>query len=128
MVPKKPVPDHDPGWEPVFGTRSCAPWEEENRQSNKSEETMTNGILPVRDVRALLPAITPPFSTKRAAARLRRLWRGYRDRQVRRAVAVMLHALDDRTLADLGINRDEVEALVRRPELSPPRRFTASPQ
>ena len=70
-----------------------------------------------------VPAITPLFSKKRATARLRRLWRGYWDRQARRAIAVMLHALDDRTLADLGINRDEVEPLVSRP-----RRFTASPQ
>jgi uncharacterized protein YjiS (DUF1127 family) len=70
---------------------------------------MTYGILSVRDVRAAVPAITPPFSKKRAAARLRRLWRGYWDRQTRRAMAVMLHALDDRALADLGIDRDAVE-------------------
>jgi uncharacterized protein YjiS (DUF1127 family) len=90
----------------------------------KQEETrMTNDVLSVRDVRARMPAITPPFSTRRAAAGLRRLWRGYWDRQARRAIAVMLHALDDRTLADLGVNRDEVEPLVSRRE-----RFMASPQ
>jgi uncharacterized protein YjiS (DUF1127 family) len=51
------------------------------------------------------------------------LWRGYWDRQARCAIAVMLHAFDDRTLADLGINRDALEPLVSRPW-----RFTASPQ
>ena len=60
---------------------------------------MTSDILQERDVRALLPAVTRPFLTKRATARLRRLWRGYWDRQARRATAVMLYALDDRTLA-----------------------------
>jgi uncharacterized protein YjiS (DUF1127 family) len=76
---------------------------------------MTNDVLSVRDVRAFRPAITPLFSKKRAAARLRRLWRGYWDRQARRAIAVMLHALDDRTLADLGINRDAIVPLASRP-------------
>ena len=89
---------------------------------------MTNDVLPARDVRAFLPAITPTFSKKRAAACIRRLWRGYCDRQARRAIAVLLHALDDRTLADLGINRDEVAPLARRPGRAPPPCFTASPQ
>jgi uncharacterized protein YjiS (DUF1127 family) len=84
---------------------------------------MSNDVLSARDVRAFLPAITPSFSTKRAAVRLRRLWRGYRDYQARRAIAVMLYALDDRTLADLGINRDGLEPLVSRRG-----RFTANPQ
>ena len=92
-----------------------------------SEETMTCDILSVRDARTSRPAITPLFSMKRAAARLRRVWRGYWDRQARRAIAVMLHALDDRTLADLGTNRDAVEPLAGRP-LSLPGPFTASPQ
>ena len=35
---------------------------------------MTNDTLSARDVRAFVPAITPPFTKKRAAVVLRRLW------------------------------------------------------
>ena len=43
-----------------------------------------------------------------------RLWNAYWDRQARRATAVMLHVLSDRTLADIGVSRSEIESLVNR--------------
>jgi uncharacterized protein YjiS (DUF1127 family) len=55
---------------------------------------------------ARIARIFPP----RAAASLCRLLRAYWDHQVRRA-AVILDALDDRTLADIGIHRTEIGAL-----------------
>jgi hypothetical protein len=80
---------------------------------------MSYGIFSARDVRAALPAITSPFSKKRVVARLRRLWRGYWDRQVRRAIVVMLYALDDRTIADISIDRNAVEPLAGVADRSP---------
>jgi len=43
---------------------------------------------------------------------LLRLWSAYWDRQARRATAVMLHVLSDRTLADIGACRDAIESPV----------------
>jgi uncharacterized protein YjiS (DUF1127 family) len=73
---------------------------------------MTGSALSARDARVLSPAVTPIPSTKRAAVRLRRAWRGYLEHQAQRAVAVMLYAMDDRTLADLGVDRDGLAVLV----------------
>jgi uncharacterized protein YjiS (DUF1127 family) len=73
---------------------------------------MTNDALSARDARVLSPAVTPIPSTKRPSVRLRRAWRGYLERQAQRAVAVMLYAMDDRTLADLGVDRDGLAVLV----------------
>jgi uncharacterized protein YjiS (DUF1127 family) len=46
------------------------------------------------------------------AARMRRLWEAYWDRQARRATALMLEALDDRTLKDIGLSRDDIRPTV----------------
>lgn len=45
---------------------------------------------------------------QRAAQALQRLWRAYWQYQTRRAAVVMLQALDDRTLADIGLSRSEI--------------------
>ena len=44
--------------------------------------------------------LDPP---RRAKQLLLRLWNAYWDHQARRATAVMLYALSDRTLADIGV-------------------------
>jgi uncharacterized protein YjiS (DUF1127 family) len=44
---------------------------------------------------------------------LRDLWRAYWAHRARRASIVLLSSLDDRTLADIGLARSEVEAVVR---------------
>jgi uncharacterized protein YjiS (DUF1127 family) len=42
----------------------------------------------------------------------RRLWQAYWDYQARRATTMLLHALDDRMLADIGFKRSEIEPAV----------------
>jgi uncharacterized protein YjiS (DUF1127 family) len=42
----------------------------------------------------------------------RRLWRAFWDHQARQATAMILHALDDRTLADMGLQRGEIVSAV----------------
>ena len=71
---------------------------------------MTETVFSARDVRIFMPGIAPRFSKMRAAATLRRLWRAYWDYHTRRATVVILHALDDRVLADIGIERSEIES------------------
>lgn len=44
-----------------------------------------------------------------------RLWNAYWDQQARRATAMILHALDDRTLADIGLRRSEISGFVYGP-------------
>ena len=41
-----------------------------------------------------------------------RLWHAYWDRKGRRATVMMLRALDDRALHDIGIDRSEIESVV----------------
>jgi uncharacterized protein YjiS (DUF1127 family) len=45
---------------------------------------------------------------RRLTARARYLWLSYWDKQARRAALLMLQALDDRTLKDIGLNRGEI--------------------
>jgi uncharacterized protein YjiS (DUF1127 family) len=44
---------------------------------------------------------------------LRELWRAYWAHRARRASIVLLSSLDDRTLADIGLARSEIEAVAR---------------
>jgi uncharacterized protein YjiS (DUF1127 family) len=44
---------------------------------------------------------------------LRDLWRAYWMHRARRASIVLLSSLDDRTLADIGLGRCEIESVVR---------------
>ena len=48
----------------------------------------------------------------RAAQTSRRLWRAFWDYQARRATAMILHALDERALADIGLQRSEILSAV----------------
>jgi len=45
---------------------------------------------------------------QRVKQQLLRLWNAYWDRQARRATAVMLHVLSDRTLEDIGVDPSAV--------------------
>jgi uncharacterized protein YjiS (DUF1127 family) len=49
----------------------------------------------------------------RLAQYLGDLWRAYWARRARRASIVLLSSLDDRTLADIGLARCEIEGVVR---------------
>jgi len=48
----------------------------------------------------------------RVVQSLRHLWRAYWARRARRASILLLSSLDDRTLADIGLARSEIEAVV----------------
>jgi len=54
-----------------------------------------------------------PSTGLRLVRSLRHLWRTYWAYRARRASIVLLSSLDDRTLADIGLARSEVEAVVR---------------
>lgn len=49
---------------------------------------------------------------ERLAIAVRRLWNGYWSDRLARAAVLMLHALDDRQLEDIGVARGEIETLV----------------
>ena len=49
----------------------------------------------------------------RIVQHLRALWRAYWAHRARRASIVLLSSLDDRTLADIGLARTEIESVVR---------------
>jgi uncharacterized protein YjiS (DUF1127 family) len=44
---------------------------------------------------------------------LQGLWRAYWAQRARRTTAFLLRSLDDRTLADIGLERSEIESVVR---------------
>jgi uncharacterized protein YjiS (DUF1127 family) len=48
----------------------------------------------------------------RAAGMSRAWWRAYREHRTRRSTAMLLRSLDDRTLADLGLDRSEIASAV----------------
>jgi uncharacterized protein YjiS (DUF1127 family) len=43
---------------------------------------------------------------------VKRAWVGYWTHRARRATVFVLHALDDRTLKDIGMDRSEIESVV----------------
>ena len=45
-------------------------------------------------------------------ALLKGWWDAYWARKAKRATVLMLHALDDRALADIGLHRSEIESIV----------------
>ena len=53
-----------------------------------------------------------PTLTIRVARIARIAWHTYWDWQARRATVEILHALDSRTLRDIGLSRDEIESAV----------------
>jgi uncharacterized protein YjiS (DUF1127 family) len=73
---------------------------------------MTDTVLNGRDASSLPRRITPKVSRRRVSVVLRGLARAYWDYRLRRATIVVLQKLDDRTLADIGIDRHEIESAV----------------
>jgi uncharacterized protein YjiS (DUF1127 family) len=53
-----------------------------------------------------------PTLAARAGNRIARAWRTYWQRRARRATVDLLHSLDDRTLRDIGVGRNEITSLV----------------
>lgn len=48
----------------------------------------------------------------RAGSRIANAWRAYWQRRARRVTVEILQSLDDRTLRDIGVGRDEIPSLV----------------
>ena len=49
---------------------------------------------------------------RRVLDAVKRAWVGYWTHRARRATVFALHALDDRTLKDIGMDRSEIESVV----------------
>jgi uncharacterized protein YjiS (DUF1127 family) len=58
---------------------------------------------------------------RRAGDGLLRLWRTYWQHRTHRAAVLVLQALDDRTLADIGLNRRQIASAVYGSDGHPPR-------
>jgi uncharacterized protein YjiS (DUF1127 family) len=54
----------------------------------------------------------PSSLAARAGRLVGRWWQAYWDRRARKATVLLLHALDERTLRDIGIHPGEIESLV----------------
>jgi uncharacterized protein YjiS (DUF1127 family) len=54
----------------------------------------------------------PTSLAARAGSRIARSWHAYWTRRARRVTVELLSSLDDRTLADIGVGRDEISSLV----------------
>ena len=55
---------------------------------------------------------------RRAREVLTRAWYSYWNARAKRATVLVLNALDDRTLKDIGIDRSEIESIARRHDAS----------
>ena len=86
--------------------------------------TATVGLrTPVRPQEVSMPSGTMTTTSPSHSIALRRglrvvqylrdLWRAYWAHRARRASIVLLSSLDDRTLADIGLARPEIESVVR---------------
>jgi uncharacterized protein YjiS (DUF1127 family) len=75
--------------------------------TNHRDDPMTNN-LPAYFEGALSFRLGDLVPQQRMKQWLLRLWNAYWDRQARRATAVILSVLSDRTLADIGARRDDM--------------------
>jgi uncharacterized protein YjiS (DUF1127 family) len=86
-------------------------WEKARRRIMRRAEAARAQAL-----RDLAGAVLRPVQTlaTAVAAVAGKWWRAYIRRRERNAAVRELHALDDRTLKDIGINRSEIESVVDR--------------
>ena len=59
------------------------------------------------------PRLPAPSLARRSAEHLKGWWLAYRRNRRLRATIHTLHGLDDRTLGDIGLDRSEIESVVR---------------
>ena len=93
----------------VFNELTHDQWERRKQQIIRRAESAR-----ARALRGLLYAVLRGLRTAAwaAAAAAGNWWRAYALRRERNAAVRELHALDDRTLKDIGINRSEIEWVV----------------
>jgi uncharacterized protein YjiS (DUF1127 family) len=95
----------------VFNELTYEQWERRKRQIIRSAE-----VARAQALRGLVGAVLRGLRTaaRAVAATAGKWWRAYALRRERNAAVRELHALDDRTLKDIGINRSEIESVVDR--------------
>jgi len=93
----------------VFNELTYEQWERRKQQIIRRAE-----VARARALRGLVGAVLRGFRTAAwaVAATAGKWWRAYALRRERNAAVRELHALDDRTLKDIGINRSEIEWVV----------------
>ena len=93
----------------VFNELTHDQWERRKQQIIRRAE-----VARARALRGLVGAVLRGLRTAAwaVAATAGKWWRAYALRRERNAAVRELHALDDRTLKDIGINRSEIEWVV----------------
>jgi uncharacterized protein YjiS (DUF1127 family) len=93
----------------VFNELTYEQWERRKQQIIRRAEAAR-----AQAVRGLVGAVLRGLRTAAwaVAATAGKWWRAYALRRERNAAVRELHALDDRTLKDIGINRSEIEWVV----------------
>ena len=93
----------------VFNELTYEQWERRKQQIVRRAE-----VARARALRGLVGGVLRGLRTAASAvaATAGKWWRAYALRRERNAAVRELHALDDRTLKDIGINRSEIEWVV----------------
>ena len=93
----------------VFNELTYEQWERRKQQIIRRAE-----VARAQALRCLVGAVLRGLRTAAwaVAATAGKWWRAYALRRERNAAVRELHALDDRTLKDIGINRSEIEWVV----------------
>ena len=93
----------------VFNELTYEQWERRKQQIIRRAE-----VARAQALRGLVGAVLRGLRTAAwaVAATAGKWWRAYALRRERNAAVRELHALDDRTLKDIGINRSEIEWVV----------------
>ena len=93
----------------VFNELTYEQWERRKQQIIRRAE-----VARAQALRGLVGAVLRELRTAAwtVAATAGKWWRAYALRRERNAAVRELHALDDRTLKDIGINRSEIEWVV----------------
>ena len=99
----------------VFNELTYEQWERRKRQIIRSAE-----VARAQALRGLVGAVLRGLRTaaRAVAATAGKWWRAYALRRERNAAVRELHALDDRTLRDIGISRSEIDWVVWSPEVA----------
>jgi uncharacterized protein YjiS (DUF1127 family) len=84
------------------------------REPKKKEMIMgsTSNAILAREAGSLQARARSHAVSARIISIVQQLWRAYWNDQAQRATIMLLHALDDRALADIGLQRGEIASVV----------------